>query len=1461
MADSIDSDHHTRVPTPELSLSERPLSSGDAKAELAALQEDLRQQTTRKSTQLEDGGTPAFEGGEDDEDEFNLLEFLKGDKERRDAVLEEVKRERAKKMKTGDLELGVDGGGDEKFIGSGARKLGVVWQNLTVKGAGGIKINIRTFPNAIIEFFLSPVLPLIMRLPKFAPKTKTLIHNFNGYLRPGEMCLVLGRPGSGCTTFLKNISNQRVGYLSVEGDVTYGGLAAENFGRHGRYEGEVVYCPEDEIHLPTLTVQQTLEFALKNKTPPHQLRLADEKSRAAFRTKVVEYLLKMLGIPHTKNTLVGNEFVRGVSGGERKRVSIAEMMITRAIVMSWDNSTRGLDASTALDYAKSLRVMTDVFEGTTFVSLYQAGEGIYEQFDKVLVIDDGRCAFYGPAAEARAYFVSLGFADLPRQTTADYLTGCTDPNERRFQDGKDASSVPSTPEQLEEAFLKSSYNRELMEDMREYKEEVDRALPQFEKELRFLHKVEKQPLVLSGKSPYQVSFLDQIWALTVRQFRLRIQDTLGLSVAYITSVIAAIITGSVYLNLPETSAGAFTRGGVLFLALLLNAFNAFNELPTQMMGRPILWKHRGFAFYRPAALSIASTLADIPINFFQILSFSLILYWMTGLKATAGAFFTFLALVFMGFLALASFFRLLGACCISYDVAARFAAALVSAMVLYSGYLIPVFSMKRWLFWLYYANPVNWGFQGLMSNEFGGLELLCVGSNIIPRNVPGVVDSYPNDLGPNQVCTLAGARPAQPFVRGGDYISAAFQYQTGVAWRNFGFLVAYFILFLTLQCLAATYLRLGQGMPAIQVYKKENKELKELNERLQANKADFRSGKRTQDLSALTTKRVPFTWEKLVYDVPVAGGKKRLLNEVYGYVKPGTLTALMGASGAGKTTLLDVLSDRKTIGVIGGDILVNGRKFGKDFQRGTAYVEQLDTHQYTSTVREAFRFSAYLRQPAHVSKEEKDAYCEEIIQLLEMEDLADSMIGFPGFGLGVEARKRLTIGVELAAKPQLLLFLDEPTSGLDGQSAYNIVRFLRKLAAAGQSILCTIHQPNALLFEHFDRLLLLKGGGNCVYFGPIGKDSQILRDYFAKNGAKCPPNANPAEFMLDAIGAGSQKRIGNKDWGDRWRDTEEFQQVKREIEDIKKAASAAPDVSDEKILEYAAPWSTQFKVVIERTNRSLWRSPDYVFTRLFAHVVIALLTGLTFLNVPANYVGLQYRVFALFIVTVMPAIIISQIEPTFIMARQVFIREASSKMYSPTVFSISQLIAELPYSLLCGVAFFIFLYYPTGFDTSSDRAGYAFLLIMIIELWAVTIGQAIAALSPSIFIAAMVNPFLLIITSLFAGVTIPYPQMPKFWRSWLYHVDPLTYLIGGLVSNELHGLEITCNESELFVFDLQLAKLAINGLGHLVGDEFYTPLQISFGDRYRNFGFLVVYTLFNAVVTVVASTFLRYAKR
>lgn len=190
-----------------------------------------------------------------------------------------------------------------------------------------------------------------------------------------------------------------------------------------------------------------------------------------------------------------------------------------------------------------------------------------------------------------------------------------------------------------------------------------------------------------------------------------------------------------------------------------------------------------------------------------------------------------------------------------------------------------------------------------------------------------------------------------------------------------------------------------------------------------------------------------------------------------------------GFSGAGKTTLLDVLAGRVTTGVLTGETLINGQPTDSSFQHRVGYVKQQDLHLETMTVREAVEFSALLRQPTSVPREDKLRHVDRVVAMLKMEEFAGAVIGEPGQGLNVEQRKRLTIGVELAARPELLLFLDEPTSGLDSQTSWAICDLIEELTRSGQAVLCTIHQPSAMLFQRFDRLLLLAPGGKTVYFG------------------------------------------------------------------------------------------------------------------------------------------------------------------------------------------------------------------------------------------------------------------------------------------------------------------------------------------------------------------------------------------
>ena len=287
--------------------------------------------------------------------------------------------------------------------------------------------------------------------------------------------------------------------------------------------------------------------------------------------------------------------------------------------------------------------------------------------------------------------------------------------------------------------------------------------------------------------------------------------------------------------------------------------------------------------------------------------------------------------------------------------------------------------------------------------------------------------------------------------------------------------------------------------------------------------------------SAVSFTPMTVVFSGIRYAVPIAARKegagasartlpattKTLLQGVSGYAVPGTITALMGASGAGKTTLLDVIAGRKNSGVMQGSVTVNGfPKEQKAFARLTAYVEQADIHCAYSTVREALEFSAALRLPAAVSAAQRRAFVDEVMEILELNDIADRKIGEAGAadGLSPGQRKRLTIGVELASGAPIL-FADEPTTGLDSRAAAVVVRVLKRIAQRGRTVITTIHQPAGDLFAQFDSLLLLQRGGWQVFFGPTGPRSRDLVRYLEAipGTPRCPRRMNPASWMLDVL--------------------------------------------------------------------------------------------------------------------------------------------------------------------------------------------------------------------------------------------------------------------------------------------------------------------------------------------------------
>ena len=458
------------------------------------------------------------------------------------------------------------------------RHVGLTFRHLNVKGMG---LGAALQPSLSDPFLTLPrLITSRLRGKKTASQApiRHILHDFNGCVRPGEMLLVLGRPGAGCSTFLKVLANQRFGYESIDGDVTYGGTDAETMGKH--FRGEVLYNPEDDLHYATLSVKNTLKFALTTRTPGKASRNEGE-SRNDYVQEFLRVVSKLFWIEHTMNTKVGDEMIRGVSGGEKKRVSIAEAMITKASTQCWDNSTRGLDASTALEYVESLRSLTNMAHISTLVALYQAGEGLYDLFDKVVLIDEGKCLFYGRTEDAAAYFESLGFRRPPRWTTADFLTSVSDPHERQVREGFE-DRIPRSAEQFEAMYQKSQFFNANISDINAFEQEVE---IQRQERTAAMTKATKE-------KNYTLPFHKQVMACTRRQFLVMIGDPLSLYGKWGGILFQALIVGSLFFNMPKTSSGVFERGGVLFFMLLFNALLALAELTSAFSSRPILLKHK-----------------------------------------------------------------------------------------------------------------------------------------------------------------------------------------------------------------------------------------------------------------------------------------------------------------------------------------------------------------------------------------------------------------------------------------------------------------------------------------------------------------------------------------------------------------------------------------------------------------------------------------------------------------------------------------------------------------------------------------------------------------------------------------------------------------------------------------------------------------------------------------------------
>ncbi|XP_072963687.1 ABC transporter G family member 11-like [Typha angustifolia] len=548
------------------------------------------------------------------------------------------------------------------------------------------------------------------------------------------------------------------------------------------------------------------------------------------------------------------------------------------------------------------------------------------------------------------------------------------------------------------------------------------------------------------------------------------------------------------------------------------------------------------------------------------------------------------------------------------------------------------------------------------------------------------------------------------------------------------------------------------------------------------------------------------TWKDLTVMVTLRHGETQtVLEGLTGYAEPGTLTALMGPSGSGKSTLLDSLAGRlATNAFLSGTILLNGRKTKLSF--GTAaYVTQDDNLLGTLTVRETISYSARLRLPDKMPREEKKALVEGTIVEMGLQDCADTMVGnWHLRGISGGEKRRVSIAMEILMRPRLL-FLDEPTSGLDSASAFFVTQTLRGLARDGRTVIASIHQPSSEVFELFDRLYLLSGG-KTVYFGQASEAHQ----FFAEAGFPCPSLRNPSDHFLRSINAdfdkvkatlkGSMKtRFARSD--DPLEKVTTAEAIRRLIEFYRRSQYnyAAREKVDEisrvkgTVLDSGgsqASFGMQAVTLTQRSFLNMTRDFGYYWLRLIIYILVTICIGTIYLNVGTGPTSILARgACASFIFGFVTFMSIGGF-PSFVEDMKVFQRERLNGHYGVLAFVISNTLSAMPFLILISFTSGTLCYFMVRL-----HPGFMHYLFFTLSLYAsVTVVEslmmAIASVIPNflmgIIIGAGIQGIFMLVSGFFR---LPHDIPKPFWRYPMSYISFHFWALQGQYQNDLMGLE------------------------------------------------------------------------
>ncbi|KAJ0085341.1 hypothetical protein Patl1_07685 [Pistacia atlantica] len=1069
---------------------------------------------------------------------------------------------------------------------------------------------------------------------------------------------------------------------------------------------------------------------------------------------------QILGLDICADTLVGDAMKRGISGGQRKRLTTGEMITGPVKALFMDEITNGLDSATTFQIISCLKQLAHITDATLLISILQPAPETFELFDDIILMAEGKIVYHGPREYVLNFFEECGFRCPERKGVAEFL--------QEVISEKDQAQYSYKTELPSDYFSVYMFSRKFKESPLGKKVDEELSVP-YDKS-----KSHKNALSFSA---YSVSKWELFRAGMSRELLLMKRNSFVYIFKLSQVAILACITVTVFWHARNAtdSRHAVFYMGAMFFALNLLLVDGYPEVPMTISRLPLFYKHRDLRFYPAWAYAVPASVLKLPFSFLESLVWTSITYYGIGYSPQFWRFFRQLILLFAVHAASSSMFRFLASV---FQIQATALAAchlvLISALT-FAGFVITRPSMPIWLKWGFWVSPLTYGEIGLSINEF-----------LAPK--------WQKTLSANTTTTI-GQQTLD---------SRGLNFGEEFYWISLAALIGFILIFDSGFSLVLTFFNYSKSSCAIVSLEKlshirniDSGACVEVKSKDSLPSDDSKSNKGRM---ALPVEPLTLTFQDVQYavDTPLemrekgfAQRKLQLLSNITGAFRPGILTALMGVSGAGKTTLLDVLAGRKTSGYIEGEIKVGGYpKVQETFARISGYCEQFDIHSPLITVEESLIFSASLRLDSQIDsktiKVRKTLFVNEVLETIELDGIKDALVGMPGVsGLSIEQRKRLTIAVELVANPSII-FLDEPTTGLDARAAAIVMRAVKNVTDTGRTIVCTIHQPSIEIFETFDELILLKRGGHIIYSGPLGQHSCRVIQYFEGvfGVPKITKNYNPATWMLEVTSPSTEAELGI-DFAQIYKDSTLYEYNN----ELVRESSTPPPSSRDLNFPTRFPqngWN-QFRFCLWKQHLSYWRNPSYNLSRIVRVVVGSLVFGLLFWD-KGNKINNQQDMLrilgSMFISVIFLGITnCSSVAPSVATERTVMYRERYSGMYSSLAFALAQVTIEIPYVFIQIVIFMAIAYPMIGFSRSVHKVLLFFIAMFFTQLYYLYLGMLLVALTPDIALSSIFTSAVYKLLSLFSGYMLPKQQIPKWWI-WLFYLTPTAWTLNVLLTSQ-----------------------------------------------------------------------------